>query len=251
LINVSQLDEARRLFDNFEGFSYTRGRLDTACQNVDAIPADQLLNTPTEDIVAELVEKHSFTPPTLKRDEEYIDGPYEVKHIRDDFGHQVVQNVTLLGLIIPFDGEGGLFYLNPNRQGHVIFANLYFQNLILVHRGQNLQSEHVNKTFEARIEEIEQMLRFQRDMAEHHRASIPPRVRPLIEDRKNRLLADRKMVSGLAFRIRAREDSAKTYAAPVVRKKVVVQRPPATAPFKPEPVLDEAIYLPFSISSTQ
>ena len=71
---------------------------------------------------------------------------------------------------------------------------------------------------------------------------LPQRLRPLIEERKSKLLADRNMVAGLSFPLRARHDAPKTYVAPVARKKIVVARPTTSAPFVPEPVLDEAVY---------
>jgi hypothetical protein len=64
MISVAALDEPRLLFSNQNSLDHTRALLETAIRDVDGIPADELLNTPTEDIVAELVEKHGFTPPT-------------------------------------------------------------------------------------------------------------------------------------------------------------------------------------------
>ena len=79
-------------------------------------------------------------------------------------------------------------------------------------------------------------------MADAHRQSLPPRLRPEIEARKQKLLDARKMVSGLAFPIRTRQDAPKTYVAPVTRKKVIATPPPVAAAFEPEPVLEEANY---------
>ena len=79
-------------------------------------------------------------------------------------------------------------------------------------------------------------------MAEIHRQQLPLRLRPEIEARKQKLLATRKMVAGLAFPIRARQDAPKTYTAPVVRKRVISTATPSAAPFEPEPFLDEANY---------
>src|SRR5690348_15523987 len=129
MISVAPLDEPRLLFSNQNSLDHTRALLETAIRDVDGIHADELLNTPTEDIVAELVEKHSFTPPTLRRDEAYIDGPHEMKLIRSDHGRTIVLPATLVGLIVPFDGEPSLFYLNPNRWGGTIYGNLHHQNL--------------------------------------------------------------------------------------------------------------------------
>jgi hypothetical protein len=206
------------------------------------IPADAFLNTPTEDIVRDLTEKYGFTPPTLRRADAYIDGPHEIEIRRPDYGREIRLRGTLLALIVPFDGEGGMFYMNPGRWGGAPRGNLHYNNLILTVRGDNLQPAQVNEQFALRIKEIEEYLGYQRSMADTHRQGLPPRLRPEIEARKQKLLDARKMVAGLAFPIRTRQDAPKTYVAPVVRKKIIATPVPTSAPFEPEPVLEEANY---------
>jgi len=125
----------------------------------------------------------------------------------------------------------------------MIRGNLYNNNLILTVRGENLQTAQVNEQFEIRLKEIEEYLCYQRAMADTHRQSLAPRLRPEIEARKKKLLDSRKMISGLAFPIRARPDAPKTYVAPVVRRTIPTAAPrKTTEPFAPEPVLDDTNY---------
>jgi len=209
---------------------------------VQQIPADAFLNKPTEDIVSDLTEKHSFTPPTLRRADAYIDGPHEMEIRLPDYGREVRLRGTLLALIVPFDGQS-MFYMNPGRWGGAIRGNLHNNNLILTIRGDNLQTAQVNEQFNVRINEIEEYLGYQRTIAAAHRQSLPLRLRPEIEARKQKLLDARKMVAGLAFPIRARPDAPKTFVAPVVRRTIPATAPrKITEPFAPEPVLDDANY---------
>jgi hypothetical protein len=211
-----------------------------ALATVQQIPADTFLNTPTDDIVSDLTEKYSFTPPTLRRANAYIDGPHEILIRIPDYGREVHLRGTLLALIVPFDGES-MFYMNPNRWGGAIRGNLHNNNLILTVKGENLQTAKVNEQFDLRLNEIEEYLGYQRSIADTHRQSLPSRLRPDIEARKQKLLDTRKMVAGLAFPIRTRQDAPKTYVAPVIRKKVV-STVATSAPFEPEPVLEETNY---------
>src|SRR5262249_16475446 len=128
------------------------------------------------------------------------------------------------------------------RYGHAVRGNLHYNNVIFTVRGINLQPQQVNRELENQLAEAEQMLVLQRQMADQHRNSLPRRLRPLIEERKSKLLADRQMVAGLSCAVRPRPDAPKTYVAPVVRKKILVARPAASPPFAPEPVLDEDVY---------
>jgi len=242
VINLLGLDDPVVLFHGQEMNNLTEGKMREALNAIQQISADTFLNTPTEDIVAALTEKHSIEPPVLKRDEAYIDGPHETEIRIPDYGQEIRLRGTLLGLIVPYDGEGGMFYMNPNRYGGAPRANLHYNNLILTIKGEKLQIAHVNQQFEARLNEIDEYLVAQRALAEAHRDRLPGRLRPEIEARKERLLAARKMVAGLAYPIHERQDAPKTYVAPVARKKVVTFSAPTSAAFEPEPVLEEGNY---------
>jgi hypothetical protein len=241
-ISVLNLGEPVAFFYGQDFFNLARYLQNQALTGVQQIPADAFLNTPTADIVAELVDKHGVTSPVLRRDQAYVDGPHEVEIKRPDYGREIRLHGTLLGLIVPFDGDAEMFQVNPNCHGGAPRGNLHGNNLILVIQGHNLKSEEVNQQFDARLNEIEEYLRLQRSLVDGHRLSLRPLLESEIEARKQKLLDARKMVSGLAFPIRARQDAPKTYVAPVVRKKVVSTPAATTAPFEPEPVLEEANY---------
>ncbi|WP_156164511.1 hypothetical protein [Bradyrhizobium sp. LTSP885] len=242
IVSVLALGEPVALFNNQDMHNVVSYQVQQALQAVQQIPADTFLNTPTEDIVSDLSNKYSLTPPTLRIADAYVDGPHEVEIKYPDYGREVRLRGTLLALIIPFDGEGSMLYINPGRWGGAIRANLHNNNIILVVRGENLQPAHVNEQFKVRSDEIEEYLGYQRAMTDEHRQSLPNRLRPEIEARKQKLLDARKMVAGLAFPIRTRADTPKTYVAPLVRKKIVAALPATSAPFEPEPVLEEANY---------
>jgi hypothetical protein len=198
VINVLGLGDPVALFHNQDMSNLVSYQLKQALDSVQQIPSDAFLNTPTEDIVNELTDRYSVTTPTLRRQDAYIDGPHEVEIRHLDFGREIRLRGTLLALIVPYDGEGSMFYMNPNRWGGAIRGNLHNNNLILTVRGENLQPAHVNEQFDVRIKEIEEYLGYQRSMADVHRQSLPPRLRPEVEARKQKLLDARKMVSGLA-----------------------------------------------------
>lgn len=243
MINVLNLGHPAALFHNQDMSNLVSYQMQEALAAVQKIPADTFLNTPTDDIVSDLTEKYSFTPPALRRGEAYIDGPHEVESRSPDYGREVRLRGTLLALVVPFDGDASMFYLNPGRWGGAIRGAIHDNNLILIVRGETLQPAYVNEQFEVRIKEIEEYLGYQRSMADAHSQSLPSRLRPDIEARKQKLLDARKMVAGLAFPIRTRPDAPKTYVAPIARKKVINTTPAYTsAPFEPEPVLEEANY---------
>ena len=241
-VHVLSLGDPVPLFANQDLSNHVDARVREALAAVQIMNADTFLNTPTDDIIADIVCRHTIPTPKLKADQAYIDGPHEVDIRVSDFGREVRLRGTLLALIVPFDGEGGMFYVNPGRWGGGIRGNLHYNDLVLTIRGENLQPSAVDKQFKALIQEIEDYLNAQQSMADAHRNSLPNRLRPEIEARKQKLLESRKMLAGLSFPIRARPDTPKTYAAPVTRRKIITTSPATTTPFAPEPVLDQANY---------
>jgi hypothetical protein len=71
---------------------------------------------------------------------------------------------------------------------------------------------------------------------------LAAQIRSAIEARKTKLLDDQNLVANLGFPLKFRPDAPKTYVASVVRKPVVSRPAQTTAPFKPEPALDNAAY---------
>ncbi|MEY9120526.1 hypothetical protein [Bradyrhizobium yuanmingense] len=241
-IHVLSLGDPAPLFANQNLSDHVDAHVRDALAAVQGMNADTFLNTPTEDIISDLVEQHTITVPKLRRDDAYIDGPHEVDIRMSDYGREIRLRGTLLALIIPYDGEGGMFYVNPGRWGGAIRGNLHHNDLVLTVRGENLQANVVNTQFEARIGEIQDYLNAQQAMADAARNSLPNRLRPEIEARKKKLLDTRQMVTGLSFPIKARTDAPKTSTAPVTRRKIIATPAATVTPFAPEPVLDQANY---------
>ena len=150
MISVLALGDPVPLFASQDMSNLVSYHQKQALDAVQQIPADTLLNTPTEDIVSHLTEKFAIGTPTLIRADAYIDGPHEIEIRYPDYGREVRLRGTLLALIIPFDGEGGMFYNNPGRWGGAIRANLHHNNLILTVKGENLQPAYVNEQFGVR-----------------------------------------------------------------------------------------------------
>jgi hypothetical protein len=156
VISVLALGDPQALFNNQDMSNVLSYQLKQALEAVQQISANTLLNTPTEDIVGDLTDKYSITPPALRRADAYVDGPHEVDITYPDYGREVRLRGTLLALIIPFDGQGSMLHINPGRWGGAIRANFHNNNVILIVKGENLQPAQVNEQFTVRADEIEE-----------------------------------------------------------------------------------------------
>lgn len=110
-------------------------------------------------------------------------------------------------------------------------------------QGTNLTGDSVQSEIKSRLENIEQYLGWLNNTATPFNDALKGQATGQIEARKQKLLADRSLVSGLGFKMRERKDAPRTYAAPSVKRKITPKPPSAsTKPYAPEPVLEQSQY---------
>lgn len=134
------------------------------------IPEDRLLNTPTDDLVAPIVEQWRLRVPDLRLDDMEVDqreGPITVyDHFRrwdDDEGRMTVHG-TIVELSVPFDGDKDFFFIRPStRNLSPPRAHVERDHLLLRTEGRDLNAGAVKKGFDTTIADIEQYLGWQRN----------------------------------------------------------------------------------------
>lgn len=236
------------LFYKRDMFDVMEGHRRQASQLVQQIDGNTLLNTPTEDIVADIVAAVRFDIPVIHRDQAHADQREAQVPVHDYFsrGYDGVRNVrgTMVELCVPFTGDRDFFSIRPTTfDMSPPRAFIESDHLVIRVAGHNLTQEGVKQALENALGSIEKYLGWQRPSAVELNNSLPDIVRTAVEHRKTKLLADQNLVAGLGYNLKLRPDAPKTYVAPSVRRKVQVRNPAvSSAPFRPEPVLDENNY---------
>jgi hypothetical protein len=242
--------EPEVLFHKYDINRVGEAQLANAAKEIASYDADRLLNTPTDDLVAYFAQKYRVDAPVLHRDQAYVDqreGKVKVvdyfSHGFDEDAHREVMG-THVELTVPFTGDRQMFFVRPNTfDMNPPRAIVEEDNILLKVAGRDLKPDQVQGALNSSLGDLDKYLGWQKPAVDQFNANLLTKVRQIIETRKSKLLADRNLVAGLGFPMRARPDAARTYAAPQVRRKIVVTPPPASqTPFKPEPVLDEANY---------
>jgi hypothetical protein len=236
------------LFFKHDIFSVMDGQRQKTSGLVLRINGNALLNTPTEDIVEEILPQIRLDIPVLHRDQAHLDQHEAQVPVRDFFSHgrngdRSVQG-TVIELFVPFTGDKNFFAIRPstfdNGPPRAIVEN---DHLTVQIAGHNLTQAAVKQDLDRTLDAIERYLDWQRASVNEFNGSLPGLIRRAVEQRKAKLMADQNLVAGLGYNLKPRADAPKTYVAPTVRRKVQVQKTPiSTEPFKPEPVLAEANY---------
>jgi hypothetical protein len=238
------------LFSEYDGFLVIESQRRQLQTEVSGIPEQRLLNTSVEDLVRYLVEKYQLEVPALEVENAVADqreAMVEVSGFRYGLDRGETRSVpgTQVTLEVPFAGDPQMFKVRPSSYNSAPpYAEIRGQSVILVQSGTQLSSEQVQAEFDRMLHDINQYLTWHRNDAQGFNDQLPTLAREAIEHRREKLLANQSVVSGLKFKLKERPDAPRTYTAPVQRTRIEPRLPPAsTAPYKPEPVLLDDDYI--------
>ncbi len=234
------------LFNQFEIIAIVEGRKKQIREWIDGLHADYVLNVSLEDICSYAESEYVLETPVLN-ESDAVASQREAQVLADDVysrfnndGPRLVTG-TEVTLEVPFDGDGQLFNFRPNTYTSIFPIGLVRGNLlILTISGHRLDEKQVRDELRSQIEIINQYLGWLKSSTDSFNGALREFVRAHFEKRKQKLLKDKNLVSGLGFKLKERPGSAQTFAVPVKRKHLKIS-PPATSnsPFKPEPILEE------------
>ncbi|MEV6980901.1 hypothetical protein AB0M95_06520 [Sphaerisporangium sp. NPDC051017] len=204
---------------------------------------EALLRAPEHDVIETLIKLGTVDCPRLLRHEAWMLEPTETIQQSSKFGRRVERRVSLLTLVVPYEGERILFFTRPSRYPKTPPSVEYLDDsqLRLTVEGELTDGTQVRKRFDQQLNEIERWLGWAREEIDPHNAKIRESVPSLVSRRRAELLAVRDVQAAVGFPIRKRADAA-AYSVPVKRRTL---RPSAGAPasqgerFVPEPVLAE------------
>ena len=162
---------------------------------------DALLTTPDEDLIDRLIQQGTVRCPRLLTDQAELLNPTEVEKESMDFGERYTRRVTRLVLAVPFDGRRDVFTLradtssfNPPR-----VLRLQDNELHLAVDDPPEDAARIRAQFDEQIAKIEQHLDWSRIQIDRHNQQIRSDVPKFVADRREQLLATRKLQSDTGY----------------------------------------------------
>jgi hypothetical protein len=239
------------LFEGASFYEVVQHVQKTAMTKMKANGEDAILQTPTDDIIAELLAEHAFRIPELRESETWVEDNEVTREVAnrgydfyaDQFGGRQTVTTHVASFHVPFNGDGSLFSISPStRSLPGPSAEVRGQELIIKLVTDQRTGAQVRQDFESRIQSIKQHLATLRNDLRGVPDQIETAARAYVEQRKAELLRSKNLVASLGFPMKRRPGAPTTYRAPEVRRRLSPVKPQTVAPFKPEPVLDEAEY---------
>lgn len=224
----------------------------TAKKEIEGFDTNYFLNTSEEDLVRYLVDKYSLDPPILDPDKKYISNQSEVdidvsqdrmRGIFDRSQPFYVKGISVT-ITIPFSGDGTFFQYTPSSftynppRGEVIGQEVH-----LIYQQIEHNAEELGKEISRKISNIQQYLGWVKRDIDGFNSTLEPFIRDVIRQRKQKKMKDLDLVAKLGIPIKKRENTARTYTVPGVRRKPKIAMPGSTEkPYTPEPTLEMEEY---------
>lgn len=202
--------------------------------------SDQLLATPTEDIVEHAYEICHLEVPVLLEDKAYQADPREIIREVQDYGRTIRVPGFEYRITIPFEGHLGLFrHTSPISVGDAPRAKANEDGITLTLSGYNLTREDLEDRIKKILNPIKLRLSGQTNLVRPFNEALKPLVRKMVEERKQSILNARNIAASLGYPM-VRAGHVPLMHVPV-RRTIRPQLPPITK-FEPEPTIAEAEY---------
>ena len=239
------------LFCGTDWFSVEKNQKRALQSEIDSIDGNRLLNTSVDDLCDYFEEKFRVDIPELYEDQIVADqqeiqidvSQDPMRFIRDTSRPFYVPG-TLIEVTIPFSGESVAFTIQPTT--HTLSpprGEIRGNTLVVKVQGTDLEPQRVKGEIDRAVGKIKEYLAWLRGNAYGLNEQIRRLAGERINSRRQKLLADQNLLTGLGYPIKERADTRQTYTAPNVRRRIMPAMPPAsTAPYKPEPVLSADDY---------
>lgn len=177
---------------------------------VAALDTSSILNTPIEKLLEEF-EKFKIDIPNLLADQVVMSPPIDAQiDISQDLSRHVLDRTrphyivgTKIEFEIPFNGDANAFNIQPTRYStSPPEAQVRGNALVINEVGINPDSDRIRANFGNTVREIETYLEWLRSDASGFNAKLLDQARSVIEARRKKLLADRKLAGSLGRKMK-------------------------------------------------
>jgi hypothetical protein len=218
------------------------------CAEIDGFTSDYVLKVSFDDLTNHLMDKFHVEPISLLKDEIHIgDSGDTTVDMSQDFRYTTRAThvpATFAEFVIPFNGDAIIFRLRPSTTNfNFPHARVIDQALHLRYTSVEHNSAAMRSGFDNDLKNIEEHLQWGVGEIQNYNQRLEETIRQRLNQRKEKFLKDRGLVEALGFPIKARGNNPQTYATPVSRKKLPIQKPAVVSgTFKPEPRLEMEHY---------
>jgi len=239
------------LFRKYPMYAVIQNQTETARKEVQAIPANTLLNASEHDLVQALVEKLSLDVPTIEEADIYIahSGETQVDVSGDpmrgifDRSQPFYIQGTETVIAVPFRGDAAFFQIQPQTYSLSLpRVEIGKRELLLRYVRTDQNGETIRQEYQRTVKSIKEHLQSLSQLAAQFNGQLESLLTTEVKSRKERLLKDAGMTAAIGLPIKKRAGVPVTYSVPLTRRTPRIEHIKVSDPFKPEPALAEEDY---------
>jgi len=241
------LRDRKPLFFTNDGSAARQHQIASAEAEVANLPEERILNTDVDALVEYFVQKYSVEVPELDLGSVSASEHERQIEVYDRVDDRTIRvPVVAFDFEIPFTCEAQIFHMRPNSwDTGPPYAEIRTGLVCFTIADRQLTQEKIKADFERTRDSIQRYLNWHREMWAGLDEDIAKRVRLRIEERRNRLLQQKELASGLSslgIKLKEKTGDAKTFVPPAVKQKIQPKLPPMRPAVMPEPTLDQRQY---------
>jgi hypothetical protein len=198
------------LSSNVDGFSVDRDQRQRLLEEINALDGNRLLNSSVDDLCDYFEKKYRVDVPVLRLDEIVadqhetgIDVSQDPNRFIRDRSRPFHLSGTTVEVEVPFDGDAEAFKVQPTTYTlNPPQAEVRDGLLVLRIAGTNLSADEVRRQVDRTLGDIRGYLETLTRDAQGLNGELRSMAKSAIEKRREKLLADRRLVGGLGFKIK-------------------------------------------------
>ncbi len=214
-------------------------------QQIHALSPNQLLPAEDATVCQHFIADFTINPVEIQDEHIVLIEPREIEIERpSDFGGTYRQKQLQFRFEIPFVGDSVLLGCKPSTYDfNPPRATVDNHKVVLIFHRADRDIEAIKREFDEQLSRIKKYIGWQRPDIDRWNQALPEAVRQLVAARREKLVADKKLVTDLGFKVVCRGEPT-SYSVPIQRKQVIPPLPPPRpgAVAAPDPALDSKVY---------
>lgn len=191
------------LFRATNGLQMRMQQPELAAQSVDQLSDYQIGEKDDDEIVSSIVPRYVVQVPVLDLESVEFEQTSRLTDRQDMFGQVVKHRIAICRFTIPYEGDASIFSLQPQTFSSSIPQGLVRGLSLIVEVQGETDAVAIKRKFDSLVSEVEQYLRWHRDMWAGLDVEIARAVRVRLSQRRQRIAtseAAKSDLKGLGFR---------------------------------------------------
>jgi hypothetical protein len=247
---MTKHEKPSHLFSDYDLSKVLEGSEAEMLHEIDALDPNRILDVSIDELSDYFQTKYCATPISLDVEKTTVAQEEVDVGIRRQpnrvIGHRIRPHSTKgvrVSFFVPFDGNEMLFRCRSSRYTlDPPKAIVRKDVLIFTYSPSTDDGAVVRQEFDREFGLLREWVGWINQQVTPYNGSIGEKAKQRIERRRQKLIKDRGLVSGLGFPVRKRADAPDTYIVPTRRKKIPFPKPTTTASSTVEPMLEAAVY---------